>query len=125
MRLKCQRMLSPIGPEQLEWPASDGMSIRELLGLILIELDRLSSRRRPAGTEPAAFAVEFMDRQLASRLSAKYSAEVIGHEIDRRFAAAIATSEAAADSVSKQGVNRLEGRLAELFAALKARRTSP
>ena len=122
MRLKCQKMLLGVGREQLDWPASDGISIGELLGLILIDLDRLSSRDPSA---PAPFAVAFMDKRLARRLAVKYPPEALGDEIDRRFAAVTATTESGTEPQFGRRLEKLNDRLGELSSALKRQRRSP
>jgi hypothetical protein len=122
LRRQCRRLLSRIRPGQVEWSGPDGQTIGELIGLVLIDLDRLSSRDRIRENAPAPFAVEFMDKRLARRLAAKYSLDVVAVEIDRRFAAAIALGPALRDASFGQVLTRLESRLVELATVLAAGR---
>jgi hypothetical protein len=122
LRRQCRRLLSRIKPGQVDWPGPNRHSVEELIGLVLIDLDRLSSRDRIREKAPAPFAVEFMDKRLARRLSAKYPVEAAGVEIDRRFAAAIVLGPGTRDASFGQVLTRLESRVVELATALRAGR---
>ena len=122
--MQSRKLLSRIDARVFGLRGAEGLTVGELLGLILIDLDRLSSREAVAEEAPADFAVEYMDRRLARRLAEKYSFEAVGQEIDRRFASAIAGGDGARDPALRPLLARLEHRLAELTAALKAGRRS-
>jgi hypothetical protein len=84
-------VLAQLGPAHLEMPCFDGRSVQEVIGLVLMDLDRLASGPRSQSDGVPGYASTFMARRLASRWAARYQPETVAAEAERRFAKARAT----------------------------------
>jgi hypothetical protein len=76
----------------MDIPCTDGRSVRDVIGLLLMDLDRLGSTASFRSEGVPDYASTFMDRRLAGRLTARYQLEKIAAEANRRFAKARATA---------------------------------
>jgi hypothetical protein len=80
--------MAPAVLEDLDLQARPRSTAAELIGLVLLDLDRLASGGQSATLLPT-FAIEFMDRRLAGRLAAQYSLRDVSKELRRRFDSAL------------------------------------
>jgi len=76
----------------METPCTDGRSVREVIGLVLIDLDRLASTAAVLPDGVPAYASAFLDRRLAGRWTARYDVGAVAAEAERRFVKARATA---------------------------------
>lgn len=82
----CLERLDGVGLSLRHGPS--GLQVGELIGLLLMDLDLLSSRPASGRSRPPEFASEFMDKRLARRLAERYKDRDLAAEVDRRFVVA-------------------------------------
>ena len=112
--------LVQIEPRRLAWRRSPtAPTVGELIGLLLMDLDLLSSRSQNGRGLLPEFATEFMNKRLARRLTERYKDRDLAAEFDRRFATAKnLVSEDRAEL--EPALARIGSRLGELEAALSS-----
>jgi hypothetical protein len=78
-----------IEPKRLAFRRSpNAPTVGEIIGLLLMDLDLLSSRSQDARGIMPEFATAFMNKRLARRLIERYGDRDLAAEFDRRFAVA-------------------------------------
>ena len=98
-----------VEPKVLTWRSSpNAPTVAELVGLLLMDLDLLSSHSPKDQACLPEFATEFMNKRLARRLAERYKDRDLVAEIDRRFA--IAQSVAGEDRAELEPVMAGYGR---------------
>jgi len=119
-----QTCLQQIEPQRLAWRRTPNQpTVGELIGLLLMDLDLLSSPSDGHGLLPE-FATEFINKRLARRLIERYRERDLAAEFDRRFAVArslITQNRAELESA----LGRIGSRLEELQAALTSTGADP
>lgn len=110
--------LPRVEPTRLAWRRSrNSPTVAELIGLLLMDLDLLSSRPLSDRDSLPEFATEFMNKRLARRLAERHRYRDLAVEFDRRFAAA--KNLVTADQAEFAPIlGRLRSRLEELDATL-------
>lgn len=117
--------LSHIEPQRLACRQSPSApTVGEIIGLLLMDLDLLSSRSQDARGVLPEFATEFMNKRLALRLTERFKDRDLAAEFDRRFAMAqdFLTGDR---SEFEATLARIGWRLEELEAALSSPGTDP
>jgi hypothetical protein len=118
-----QAILALMEPDCLAWrPAPSGSTAGEIVGLMLLDLDQLSSRPQTGRYPLPGFATEFIHKRLARRLADRYLVSGLEGEFDRRFAAArnVLIGGAGAEGLDPI-LERLKVRVTDLKAALTSR----
>ena len=85
-------VLAQVTPSHMDTPCTDGRSVRDVIGLVLIDLDRLASTAAFRSDGVPGYAAAFLDRRLAGRWAARYDVEAVAAEAERRFVTARATA---------------------------------
>ena len=109
-----------VEPKVLTWRSSpNAPTVAELVGLLLMDLDLLSSHSPREQAFLPEFATEFMNKRLARRLTERYKDRDLVGEFDRRFA--IAQSMTGKDRAELEpAIGRIRSRLKELEAVLSS-----
>ena len=121
-----RQAVSMVQPERLTWrPVAKGPTVAELMGLLLLDLDGLSSGPQNGRYPLPPFATEYMNKRLARRLTDRYPLQDLQAEFDRRFAAARdAVVEGRDGDALETVVERMDVRLTEIRSALRSRNIS-
>ncbi|TMB93266.1 MAG: hypothetical protein E6J40_15430 [Chloroflexi bacterium] len=117
--------LLQIEPERLAWRrTAKAATVGELIGLLLMDLDLLSSPSANGLGFLPEFAMEFINKRLARRLIERYKDGDLAAEFDRRFA--VARSLVTQDRAElESALGRIGSRLGELEAALSSAGEDP
>ena|SRR5437660_752343 len=113
-----RKCLLQIEPERLAWRrTANAATVGELIGLLLMDLDLLSSPSTNGLGFLPEFAMEFINKRLARRLIERYKDGDLAAEFDRRFT--VARSLVTQDRAElESALGRIGSRLGELEAAL-------
>jgi|SRR5437879_10052230 len=112
--------LLQVEPKRLAWRRTpNAPTVAEFIGLLLMDLDLLSSRPQNGRGFLPDFAMEFVNKRLARRLTERYKDRDLLAEFDRRFDAAqhLVTENR---PELEAALGRLGSRLRELEAALSS-----
>jgi hypothetical protein len=114
-------VLADVKASHMDRHCTDGRSVRDVIGLVLIDLDRLASTAafRPDGVP--GYASSFLDRRLAGRWAARYDLEAVAAEAERRFVKARATAPDRPSAEYEQAVARLAVHCRDLVSAIRHR----
>lgn len=117
--------LLQIEPKRLAYRRSpNAPTVGEMIGLLLMDLDLLSSRSQDARGILPEFATDFMNKRLARRLTERYKDRDLAAEFDRRFA--VAQNLVSEDRIELEPtLARIGSRLGELEAALRSTGAAP
>jgi len=120
-----RKCLLQIEPQRLAWQrTSNAPTVGELIGLLLMDLDLLSSPSAKGLGFLPEFATEFINKRLARRLIQRYKDRDLAAEFDRRFA--VAQSLVTQDPAElESALGRIGSRLGELEAALSPTGADP
>ena len=120
-----RKCLLQVEPQRLACQRNaNAPTVGELIGLLLMDLDLLSSPSANGRGFLPEFATEFIDKRLARRLIDRYKDRDLTAEFDRRFAVAqgLVTQDRAE---LESALGRIGSRLRELEAALSPTGADP
>jgi hypothetical protein len=115
LRSRSRRVTAPSVLETLDLEARPESSAAELIGMVLLDLDRLVSRVERASAPPS-FAIAYMDRRLAGRLATRYDVRSVREELQRRFDNALREAPDRGSVAYEQLLARLERHVSMLEA---------
>jgi len=120
-----RQCLLQIEPQRLAWRrTANAPTVGELIGLLLMDLDLLSSPAPDGRGFLPEFATEFINKRLARKLIERYKDRDLAAEFDRRFA--VAQSLVTQDRAElESALGRIGSRLVELEAALSPTGANP
>lgn len=113
------KVLAQIKPLQLDVLCADGRTVRDLIGLLLMDLDRLASPAAFGRDGVPGYASAFMDRRLAGRWTARYQADTVAAEADRRFVKARAAAPDRPTPEYEQALSRMAAHCTTLTSTLR------
>jgi len=103
----------------MDTPCTDGRSVRDVTGLVLIDLDRLASASGFRREVVPGYAAAFLDRRLAGRWTARYDVETVAAEAERRFVKARASAPDRATAEYERALARIGVHCRNLVSAIR------
>jgi hypothetical protein len=103
----------------MDMPCTEERSVRDVIGLVLIDLDRLASGVTLRSEGVPYYAAAFVGRRLAARWTARYQVDLVAAEAEQRFVKARATAPDRLTPEYEQALARVAAHCRELASTIQ------